>query len=147
MNGEKKNTPVLFLCTGNSCRSQMAEGFARHMGAGVIEAHSAGTNPVRINPRAVQVMGEVGIDLSTHFSKSVEAIDQERIKLVVTLCGDAAENCPAFPGAVKRIHWPLEDPAKAGGSEEEILSVFRKTRDAIRRRVEELINDLKRERS
>jgi arsenate reductase len=125
----------------------MAEGFARQMGAGVIEAHSAGTNPVGINPRAVQVMGEVGIDLSTHSSKSVEAIDQERIELVVTLCGDAAENCPTFPRPVHRIHWPLEDPAKARGSEEEILSVFRNTRDAIRHRVEELISDLKREQS
>jgi arsenate reductase len=144
---ESNKTTVLFLCTGNSCRSQMAEGFARQMGAGVIEAHSAGTNPVGINPRAVQVMNEVGIDLSAHSSKSVEAIGQERIELVVTLCGDAAENCPTFPRPVRRIHWPLEDPAKARGSEDEILSIFRKTRDAIQHHVQELINDLKGERS
>jgi arsenate reductase len=120
----------------------MAEGFARQMGAGFIEAYSAGTNPAGINLRAVQVMREAGIDLSTHSSKSVETIDQEEIKLVVTLCGDAAENCPVFPHPVQRIHWPLEDPAKASGSEEEILSVFRKTRDTIRRRVEGLMRDL-----
>src|SRR5262245_13438461 len=110
---------ALFLCTGNSCRSQMAEGFARQMGAGVLEAYSAGTNPVGLNPRAIQVMSEAGIDLLTQSSKPVEAIDQKRIKLVVTLCGDAADNCPTLPGAIKRIHWPLEDPAKAVGSEEE----------------------------
>jgi arsenate reductase (thioredoxin) len=103
MTGEKK-TPVLFLCAGNSCRSRMAEGLARQMGAGVIEAYSAGTNPAGINPRAVQAMKETGIDLLAHFSKPVEAIDQKRIEVVVTLCGDAAENCPTFPGAVKRIH-------------------------------------------
>src|SRR5262249_38246366 len=139
----KKNLVVLFLCTGNSCRSQMAEGFARQMGGGVIEAYSAGTNTVGINPRAVQVMREAGIDLSTHSSKSVSAIDQKRIEVVVTLCGDAAENCPTFPGAVKRIHWPLEDPAKAHGSEEEIMAVFRATREAIRLRVTQLLEDLK----
>jgi arsenate reductase len=143
---DDSQTTVLFLCTGNSCRSQMAEGFARRMGAGVIEAYSAGTKPTGINPRAVQVMSEVGIDLRTHSSKSVEAIDQERIGLVVTLCGDAAENCPTFPRPVRRTHWPLEDPAKACGSEDEILSIFRKTRDAIQHHVEVLINDLKGER-
>ena len=121
----------------------MAEGFARQMGADLVEAHSAGTNPVGINPRAIQVMREVGVDLSTHSSKSVEGIDQKRIQLVVTLCGDAAEHCPSFPGPVKRIHWPLEDPAKAHGSEEEILAVFRATREAIRLHVRQLINDLR----
>jgi arsenate reductase (thioredoxin) len=137
-----KKTSVLFLCTGNSCRSQMAEGFARQMGGGAIEAYSAGTNPVGVNPRAIQVMKEAGIDLSTHFSKPVEAIDQERIEVVVTLCGDAAENCPTFPGAVKRIHWPLEDPARAEGSEERIMAVFRATREAIRLHVAQLVENL-----
>ena len=133
---------VLFLCTGNSCRSQIAEGFARQMGAGVIEAYSAGIRPVRINPRAIQVMSEIGIDLSTHSSKSVEAIDQDRIDIVVTLCGDAAENCPTFPRPIRRIHWPLADPAKARGSEEEAMAVFRATREAIRIHVAQLIDEL-----
>jgi len=138
-NGKKT---VLFLCTGNSCRSQMAEGFARKMGTGVVEAYSAGTKPVGINPRAIQVMKEVGIDLSTHSSKSVEAIDQNRIDVVVTLCGDAAENCPTFPRPIMRIHWPLADPAKARGSEEEVMVVFRATREAIRLHVSQLIDEL-----
>ncbi len=142
---EHRKTRVLFLCTGNSCRSQMAEGFARRMGATVMEACSAGTKPVGINPRAMQVMQEVGIDLSTHSSKPVEAIDPRRIDVVVTLCGDAAENCPAFPGSVQRVHWSLADPAKASGSEEEILSVFRRTRDAIHQEVMKLVKDVEQE--
>jgi len=139
----KHKLKVLFLCTGNSCRSQMAEGFARKLGSDSLDAVSAGINPVGINPRARLVMEEIGISLANHSSKSLETIDVNQINLVVTLCGDAAKSCPAFPRPVKRIHWALEDPAKARGTEEEIMNVFRETRNIIQRHVEELTKGIK----
>lgn len=127
---------VLFLCTGNSCRSQMAEGFARHLGQGKIEAFSAGTEPAeRVHPLAIQVMAEKGIDLSTHRPKSVDEFLSQPLDTVITVCGDAQEQCPAFPGPVHREHWPLPDPARATGTEEEVLEVFRTVRDELQARV------------
>jgi len=123
---------ILFLCTGNSCRSQMAEGFAKIMFSKDLKIFSAGTEPKTIHPIAVKVMQEIGIDISQHWSKNISEIPIDKIDLVVTLCGDAAENCPVFPGTVKKIHWAIEDPAKAQGSEEEITQVFRKIRDNIK---------------
>lgn len=123
---------ILFLCTGNSCRSQMAEGFARKMLPKDVKIFSAGLKPKGVHPMAIKVMQEVGIDVSLQKSKNISAIPIHEISTVVTLCGDAAERCPIFPGKVKRVHWALEDPAKARGREEEIAKVFRKVRDKIK---------------
>lgn len=131
---------VLFLCTGNSCRSQMAEGFARHFGGADIEAFSAGTQPAeRVHPLAVKVMAEKGIDLSRHYPKKVDELLSQPLEAVVTVCGDAEERCPLFPGKVHREHWPLPDPAKATGTEQEVLTFFRSVRDDIEQRVREFL--------
>ena len=123
---------ILFLCTGNSCRSQMAEGFAKKILAKNLKIFSAGIEPKRIHPMAVKVMQEVGIDISKQESKNISEIPLDKINIVITLCGDAAERCPIFPGKVERIHWEIDDPAKAQGSEEEITQAFRKIRDNIK---------------
>lgn len=123
---------ILFLCSGNSCRSQMAEGFAKKMLPKNMEIFSAGLKPKVVHPMAIKVMQEVGIDISKQESKNISEIPLDKINIVITLCGDAAERCPIFPGKVERIHWALEDPAKAKGSEEEIAIVFRKVRDNIK---------------
>ena len=123
---------ILFLCTGNSCRSQMAEGFAKKIFPKNMEVFSAGLEPKGVHPMAIKVMQEVGIDISKQKSKNISEIPIDKIDSVVTLCGDAAERCPIFPGKVKRIHWELEDPAKAQGSEEENTQAFRKVRDKIK---------------
>lgn len=123
---------ILFLCTGNSCRSQMAEGFAKKMLLKNMEIFSAGLEPKGVHPMAIKVMQGVGIDISKQESKNISEIPLDKINIVITLCGDAAERCPIFPGKVERIHWALEDPAKAKGSEEEIAIVFRKVRDNIK---------------
>ncbi|MCS5695316.1 arsenate reductase (thioredoxin) [Desulfofundulus thermocisternus] len=133
---------VLFLCTGNSCRSQMAEGFARTMAQDKWDVYSAGTAPAGVNPRAVQVMAEAGIDISGQKSKAIDPEILNSADVVVTLCGDAYESCPLTPPAVKRIHWPLEDPARAAGTEEEIMARFRAVRDEIKKRVAELLATL-----
>lgn len=123
---------ILFLCTGNSCRSQMAEGFTRKMFPKNMEIFSAGLEPKGVHPMAVKVMQEVGIDISRQRSKNISEVPIDKIDLVVTLCGDAAERCPVFPGKVKRIHWEIEDPAKTRGSDKEIAIAFRKARDKIK---------------
>jgi len=127
---------ILFLCTGNSCRSQIAEGFAKKMLPKNMEIFSAGMEPKSVHPMAVKVMQEIGVDISHQKSKNISEIPIDEISIVVTLCGDAAERCPVFPGKVERIHWEIEDPAKAQGSEEEIAIVFRKVRDKIRSHIE-----------
>ena len=123
---------VLFLCTGNSCRSQMAEGLLRHFYRDRNEAYSAGINPTDLNPYAVRVMHEVGIDISHQRSKSVDEFLNRELDTVITVCDHAKESCPLFPGNVKRLHWGFRDPAEAKGDEESVLSVFRKVRDQIR---------------
>ncbi|HAJ33576.1 MAG TPA: arsenate reductase (thioredoxin) [Candidatus Atribacteria bacterium] len=123
---------ILFLCTGNSCRSQMAEGFVKKMLPENMEIFSAGLEPKGVHPMAIEVMQEIGVDISHQKSKNISEIPIDKIDLVVTLCGDAAERCPVLPGKVERIHWEIEDPAKAQGSEEEIAKVFRKVRDNIK---------------
>jgi arsenate reductase len=132
---------VLFLCTGNSCRSQMAEGFLRHLGAGRYEAFSAGVDPSRVNPLSVKVMREAGIDISGQRSKSADEFLGQEFDHVVTVCDNAKQTCPTFPGEYKETHWDLEDPAVAKGTEEEKLAVFRKTRDIIERKVKEFLKD------
>jgi arsenate reductase len=129
---------VLFLCTGNSCRSQMAEGFARTVAQPGIEIYSAGVEAHGQNPRAVAVMDEVGVDIRQQTSKTLAEVPVDEIGTVITLCGDAAERCPVFPGAPLREHWALADPARAEGSEAAILEAFRSVRDEIRERVRSL---------
>src|SRR5574342_537193 len=134
---------VMFVCTGNSARSQMAEGFARHFGQGRIEAVSAGMEPSRLNPYAVAVMREKGIDISHNQSKAFDEESARRMDMVVTVCGNADERCPVLPPEVTRLHWPLEDPAAARGSEAEILARFRDIRDEVEARILELFRTLR----
>ncbi len=131
---------ILFLCTANSCRSQMAEGFARSLAPKSVRFYSAGTEPKTVHPLAIKVMKELGIDISEQNSKGLEAVPLERIDLVVTLCGDAAESCPTLPKKTERLHWPLPDPALAQGDEETVLKTFREVRDEIRPQVEKLFS-------
>lgn len=131
---------VLFLCTGNSCRSQMAEGFLRRMAGDSFEVLSAGTDPVDLDLRAVEAMSEVGIDISTHESKPVKPYLGERFHYVITVCDRARERCPIFPGTVKRLEWSFADPAIAVGSEAEQRQAFRLTRDGIAERVMEFLS-------
>ncbi len=134
-----KRNGILFLCTGNSCRSQMAEGFARLFAPPGREIHSAGIVAHGLNPRAVAAMREIGINISFQKSKTLEAVPLDRIATLVTLCEHAEENCPNLPGIKERIHWPLEDPATARGTDEEVEAVFRRIREEIRRRIEGLL--------
>ena len=132
---------ILFLCTGNSIRSQMAEGWARHLKGDEIEAYSAGIAPCYVHPCAIKVMAEVGIDISHHESKHAYSLRDIDFDYVVTLCGYASEHCPIFPGETKMVHVPFDDPmllAEEDDTEEEILSHFRRTRDEIRAFVEKL---------
>ncbi len=132
---------ILVLCTGNSCRSQMAEGFFRHYGGAAIEVCSAGTKPQGIHPRAIRVMGERGIDLSVHRSQHVDEYVGQTFDYVITVCDNAAANCPAFPGDGKRLHWPFNDPAAAIGSEDTILGDFRRVRDQIEAQVRRWLSE------
>ena len=136
------NMNILFLCTGNSCRSQMAEGWARYLGGNDITVQSAGIEAHGKNPRAIAVMQEAGIDISQQESTRLTDDMLAAADVLVTVCGHADENCPAVPAGIKKIHWPLEDPAKASGSEELVMQVFRASRDDIRRRVQELLDTL-----
>lgn len=130
---------LYFLCTGNSCRSQMAEGFARALAPADWQIASAGVEVHGLNPLAVKVMAEVGIDISQQTSKLIDADYLTSCDVVVTLCGDARDKCPMTPPTVTRQHWPLPDPAQAIGSEADRLIVFRQVRDEIRRRVGRLV--------
>ena len=124
-------TKVLFLCTGNSCRSQMAEGFLRQMGKGSYAAYSAGTAPKPVHPLAIRVMQEKNIDISSHTSKHVKDFLDKPWDYVVTVCDAAAEVCPVFPGETQKLHWSFEDPAAFQGEEEATLRRFREIRDEI----------------
>ncbi|MDT8387798.1 MAG: arsenate reductase (thioredoxin) [Thiogranum sp.] len=130
---------LLFLCTGNSCRSQMAEGWARHIAPAWLQVDSAGIETHGKNPRAIAVMAEAGIDISGQESTRVTDAMLNAADLVVTVCGHADEHCPVLPAGTRKEHWPLEDPAKATGTEQEIMAAFRATRDEVRARVEALI--------
>jgi arsenate reductase len=131
---------ILFLCTGNSCRSQMAEGFARQFAADGIAFYSAGTAPREIHPLAIQVMKEAGIDISDQRSKGLEEIPLHHVDLLITLCEDAAETCPNLPAKIESRHWALRDPELAQGTPEQILKIFRDVRDQIRVKVEALLS-------
>ncbi len=136
---------ILFLCTGNSCRSQMAEGWARHLKGDIIEAWSAGTDPQGMNDRAVRVMAEAGVDISGQVSRNVDELMDLDLDWVVTVCGAAHEDCPVFPGETRVVHAGFDDPpelARGAGTEEEALSHFRRIRDEIRAFVEGLPGSL-----
>jgi len=126
---------VLFVCTHNSARSQMAEGFLRSIAGDRFEVHSAGTEATRVRPEAITVMDELGIDISGQTSKTFQRYLPERWDYVITVCDDANESCPVFPGTADRSHWSFPDPSKATGTEAERLQVFRDVRDQIARRI------------
>jgi arsenate reductase len=126
---------VLFLCTHNSARSQMAEGLLRNMAGERFEVFSAGTEKTRVQPLAIDAMREIGIDISEHTSKTLEAFAGRTFDYVITVCDRANESCPVFPGATRRIHWSFDDPTAGTGSDEEKLRVFRTVRDAIQDRL------------
>jgi arsenate reductase (thioredoxin) len=126
---------ILILCTGNSARSQMAEGLLRHLADDQFEVASAGVSPTRVRPEAIAVMSEIGIDISQHHSKSVDEFVGQEFDYVITVCDNANEQCPIFPGNTKRIHWSFEDPAAVQGDEQARLAVFRRVRDEIHQRL------------
>lgn len=134
---DERKSRILFLCTGNSARSQMAEGLLRHHAGDRLEAYSAGLDPKDVNPLAVRAMSEIGIDISGQRSKSLsEHMGRMHFSFVITLCSNAERSCPAvFPGMGRRLHWDLEDPSAAAGTDEERLEVFRRVRDEIAQRI------------
>jgi arsenate reductase len=132
---------VLFLCTENACRSQMAESLVNHDLAGTVQAWSAGVQPSRVNPRAIQVMAELGIDISRHRSKSVAELADATFDLVITLCDQAQQQCPIFPGDTEVMHVGFQDPARVTGTEAEIMATFRQVRDALRNQLVPLLKE------
>ena len=130
---------LLILCTGNSARSQMAEGLFRHEAADRYEVFSGGTKPGKVRPEAIAAMAEIGIDISRHRSKSVDEFLSCPPDLLITVCDSARETCPLLPAAVERLHWPFEDPAAVEGSQEVRLAAFRRVRDQIHERIHEFL--------
>lgn len=139
MNNKNTVKRVLILCTGNSARRQMAEGLLRYDGGKEFEVESAGVIASFVRPQAIAAMNEIGIDISGHRSKSVEEFTGEEFDYVITVCDNAKESCPVFPGKIQRIHWSFDDPAEATGSDEEKLYMFRRVRDEIRKRLNSFI--------
>ena len=139
MEGDRRSGKqrMLFLCTHNSARSQMAEGLLRALAGDRFEAMSAGTEATHVRPLAIRAMRELGVDISGQESKTLDRYLREPFDYVITVCDDANEACPFFPGAANRLHWSFEDPSRAKGSEEERLAVFRSVRDRIRQRIED----------
>ena len=134
---------VLILCTGNSCRSQMAEALWESLGRGNWQSESAGSKPSGyVHPLAIEAMRELGIDISTNISKSLDPFQDEAFDLVVTVCDHARESCPHFPGAKQTLHWPFDDPADASGADEEKLVVFRRVRDEIKEKIQTYLDSL-----
>ncbi len=130
---------VMFLCTGNSCRSQMAEGFARELGEGLVEAYSAGVIAAGVHPRAAAVMDEAGVDIRSQRSKEADPDLMRKMDVVITLCTHADRACPPTPPGVRRLHWPIRDPVGTVGSDEVIINDFRRARDEIRERILEFL--------
>jgi arsenate reductase len=145
MSSERSKQRVLFLCTGNSCRSQIAEGFLRDYAGDAFEVASAGVYPTRVNPLAIRVMAEAAVDISAQYSKSVDEMTTGHFDYVITVCDRAREACPIFPRAVRSLHWSFEDPAEATGAEEDRLIVFRRVRDEISEQVREFVSNIDRE--
>ena len=140
--GMENKQKVLFICTGNSCRSQIAEGLLKDMANEHFEAFSAGSHPSRVHPNAIVVMKENNIDISDHTSDSINQFRNVGINIVITVCDNANQVCPVFPGNVKRIHWSIDDPFRGWDSGEAHLRDFRKTRDELRKRIQDLINEV-----
>jgi arsenate reductase len=138
MRNDKKT--VLFVCTGNSARSQMAEGLLQQAGGDQFRVWSAGTHPTGVRPEAIAVMKEAGIDISGHRSKGVDEFAGREFDYIITVCDHAKETCPLFPGKGERLHWSFEDPAAVDGPEEERRAIFRKVRDEIRARIAGFLN-------
>lgn len=136
---------VMFLCTANSCRSQMAEGFAREYGKGLIDVYSAGLMSAGVHRRAIAVMKEEGIDISTQKSKAIDEKLLKKMDIVITLCVNAEQYCPSTLPGIKRIHWPIRDPVGTTGSENTIMNEFRRARNEISTLVQKLIKDIKNE--
>lgn len=133
---------VLILCTGNSCRSQMAEALWEQLGNGAWESESAGSKPSgSVHPLAIQAMQELGIDISRHMSQSLEQFQEQSFDLVITVCDHAKEACPVFVGAKETLHWPFDDPADARGADEEKMVMFRRVRDEIEERIQTYLNE------
>jgi arsenate reductase len=132
---------ILVLCTGNSARSQMGEGLFRQEGGAGYLVFSAGTKPSSVRPEAIRVMQEIGIDISGQRSKSIDEFSGESFEYVVTVCDNARDNCPVFPGAGQRVHWSLEDPAAVRGTDEERLDAFRRIRDQLRELIQRFYRD------
>lgn len=137
MSQEQTKKRVLILCTGNSARSQMAEGLLRHDSGDKYEVESAGTISSFVRPQAIKAMEEIGIDISGHRSKALDEFLDQPFDYVITVCDNAKESCPVFPGKAERVHWSFDDPAEAVGSDEEVLAVFRRVRDEIREKLTE----------
>ena len=134
----------MFLCTGNSCRSQMAEGFARELGSGLVKPHSAGLIAAGVHPRAAAVMKELGIDISKQKSSEIDEALLRKMDIVITLCTNAEEECPWTPPVIQRLHWPIKDPVGTTGTEEQIMREFRRARDEIREKIIEFLDNLSR---
>jgi arsenate reductase len=131
---------VLFLCTHNSCRSQIAEGLVNHYLGDRLQAFSAGTEATRVNPLAVRVMAELGINILHHYSKTIDEFDGQHFDHVITLCGDANEKCPLFFGGVQRAHMGFDDPSRLSGTEKDVLPEFRRVRDELRQKLIEFLS-------
>ncbi len=142
MTETKDKIKVLFLCTGNSCRSQIAEGWAKQLKSDVIEAHSAGVRPSGVNPWSIKVMAEAGVDISGHTSKHIDDLAGIDFDYVVTLCDNAKEQCPVLQSKTKMIHKAFEDPTLVMGSEEEVMAAFRRIRDEIKAFIETMPESL-----
>ena len=134
---------VMFLCTANSCRSQMAEGLAREFGRGVMEAYSAGLMAAGVHPRAISVMKEIGIDISRQKSEEIDEALLRSMDVVITLCSHAEKYCPRTPPGITRVHWPVEDPVGTIGTEERVMYEFRRARDEIREKILTFIKEIK----
>ncbi len=142
MSEQKEKLKILFLCTGNSCRSQMAEGWARHLKGDIIEAFSAGTMRTHVNETAIEIMAEAGVDISNHKSEHFEDYQCIDFDYVVTVCDNARESCPVWPGDCKMVHRAFNDPSFVTGTRQEVLDAFRKTRDEIKAFIETMPESL-----
>ena len=136
----ENKTKVIFICTGNSCRSQMAEGLLRDMAGDRFEVFSAGSHPSRLHPASIIVMAELEIDISNHSADSIDEYMDKDIDIVITVCDNARQVCPVFPGNVKRIHWSIDDPFHGWGAEPSDLIPYRETRETLKDRLESFIN-------
>jgi arsenate reductase (thioredoxin) len=133
---------VLFICTHNSARSQMAEGLLRHIAGERFEVESAGTQQTHVRPLAIEAMKELGIDISVQTSKTISSLGERKFDYAITVCDSANEACPIFPGGTRRLHWSFDDPSAATGSDEDRLAVFRRVRDEIRGQIEKFLAEV-----